>query len=368
MNTTFSGGNDISAPKEWDKQLYTLPIQECDTIDGGMYFKPGKIILYMHDGIYFTVVTFITVGYGDINPTTVYSKIWVIGLILITFTLIPTKLAEILTLMNSQSRYRRLYYKHSEIEHVVVTGNVSKEAIKDFCIELFHEDHSEGSQGTNAVIIQNKDPKPEVELFMDGYQKNMFYIAGDPLKFEDMIKRCELHKASACIILTNKNSQNSNEEDFRNILIALAVKKMVYDELRDQKEENSANIKLCMQLIKPESKDLYFKSLNLSPLQDQLIIVEEIKMNLLAKSCFAPGLIAMISNLIASAGDPNLDLIKEDWFADYSEGMGHEIYRVDILREDYGDDITFSKAADIGYSEFGVIVFALEIQSKENTN
>jgi acetyl-CoA C-acetyltransferase/potassium large conductance calcium-activated channel subfamily M alpha protein 1 len=34
-----------------------------------------------------------------------------------------------------------------------------------------------------------------------------------------------------------------------------------------------------------------------------LIIVEEIKMNLLAKSCFAPGLISMISNLFASAGD-----------------------------------------------------------------
>lgn len=216
---------------------------------------------------------------------------------------------------------------------------------------------------------------------MDGYQKNMFYIAGDPLKQEDMIKRCDLHKASACIIMTNKNSQNSNEEDFRNILIALAVKKMVYDELRESKED-AANIKLCMQLIKPESKDLYFKSLNLSPLQDQLIIVEEIKMNLLAKSCFAPGLIAMISNLIASASDPNLDIIKEDWFAEYSEGMGHEIYRVEILREDYGIDpdvetknntpppnfITFNKTADIGYSEFGVIVFALEIQSKENTN
>jgi acetyl-CoA C-acetyltransferase/potassium large conductance calcium-activated channel subfamily M alpha protein 1 len=35
-------------------------------------------------------------------------------------------------------------------------------------------------------------------------------------------------------------------------------------------------------------------------------VVEEIKMNLLAKSCFAPGLIAMISNLIASAGDIEL--------------------------------------------------------------
>ena len=104
--------------------------------------------------------------------------------------------------------------------------------------------------------------------------------------------------------MTDKNSQNSSEEDYKNILIALAVKKLVYDELKDA-NHSQTNIKLCMQLIKPESKDLYFKSLSLSPLQDQLIIVEEIKMNLLAKSCFAPGLISLISNLIASAGEPS---------------------------------------------------------------
>ena len=92
-------------------------------------------------------------------------------------------------------------------------------------------------------------------------------MAGDPLHADDMITRAGLHKAAACIIMTDKNSQNSSEEDYKNILIALAVKKLVYDELKDT-NQNNPNIKLCMQLIKPESKDLYFKSLSLSPLQD----------------------------------------------------------------------------------------------------
>ena len=49
------------------------------------------------------------------------------------------------------------------------------------------------------------------------------------------------------------------------------------------------------------------------------IVVEEIKMNLLAKSCFAAGLIAMISNLIASSGeiDPK-EIMEEDWFEEYT--------------------------------------------------
>jgi len=53
-------------------------------------------------------------------------------------------------------------------------------------------------------------------------------------------------------------------------------------------------------------------------------------MNLLAKSCFAPGLIAMISNLIASAGEIDTEIIEGDWFGEYAEGLGHEIYRMQI--------------------------------------
>ena len=64
-----------------------------------------------------------------------------------------------------------------------------------------------------------------------------------------------------------------------------------------------------------------------------MIIVEEIKMNLLAKSCFAPGLIAMISNLIASAGETDTDQYEMEWLKEYTEGMGHEIYRVKIEEE-----------------------------------
>jgi hypothetical protein len=45
----------------------------------------------------------------------------------------------------------------------------------------------------------------------------------------------------------------------------------------------------------------------MSAAHDQLIIVEEIKMNLLAKSCFAPGLISCLSNLSASATTASID-------------------------------------------------------------
>ena len=84
-------------------------------------------------------------------------------------------------------------------------------------------------------------------------------------------------------------------------------------------------------------------------------------MNLLAKSCFAPGLIAIISNLIASAGEIDTDIIDGEWFVDYAEGMGHEIYRMQISLEEYPEYCTFQQISDIAYSEYSAVVFGLEI-------
>ena len=87
-------------------------------------------------------------------------------------------------------------------------------------------------------------------------------------------------------------------------------------------------------------------------------------MNLLAKSCFAPGLIAMISNLIASASQINHDESNgevKEWFKEYTEGMGHEVYRLEITRSVFPDRVSFKKIAEVGYSEYDSIVFALEI-------
>lgn len=86
-------------------------------------------------------------------------------------------------------------------------------------------------------------------------------------------------------------------------------------------------------------------------------------MNLLAKSCFAPGLISMVSNLIASAGEikPLDDTL---WMKEYMTGKGHEIYRVKIDASKYPDELSFCSLAETSYQEYSAIVFALEVVSK----
>ena len=58
--------------------------------DGGC-FK----FLYFHDALYFVVVTLITVGYGDINPTEELGKVWAICILLICIIIIPPQTTEL---------------------------------------------------------------------------------------------------------------------------------------------------------------------------------------------------------------------------------------------------------------------------------
>lgn len=125
------------------------------------------------------------------------------------------------------------YKKSSDIEHVVVTGYIGIQALKNFSDELFHEDHS--NMSTNAVLLQNHDPVAEVEMFLEKKLKLITYLCGEPLSEEDMC-RAKVQHAKACIILTDKNSSNSKEEDYRNILIALSLKKFYYDSYKDPQE------------------------------------------------------------------------------------------------------------------------------------
>lgn len=86
------------------------------------------------------------------------------------------------------------------------------------------------------------------------------------------------------------------------------------------------DIPIILLVFKPESRIHYIQSINKNQrLHDQIIVIEEIKMNILAKSCFCPGIITLIGNLISSFNEQNDS--SDGWLQEYRQGMGHEIYR-----------------------------------------
>jgi Calcium-activated BK potassium channel alpha subunit len=133
------------------------------------------------------------------------------------------------------------------------------------------------------------------------------------------LDRASVQKASSCVVMTLKQNLNADIIDHRNILTGIAIKKYAH-------ANRVKNFKFCIQLIKPESKKHFYSSIK-SSINDQIIVLEEIKMNLMAKSCFCPGIISLIGNLVRSSGDQESQRLKKKWIKEYSNGMGHEIYR-----------------------------------------
>ena len=91
-------------------------------------------------------------------------------------------------------------------------------------------------------------------------------------------------------------------------------------------------------------------------------------MALLAKSCFAPGIISFISNLIMSSGEEDADADaapEEAWVSEYVSGMDHEIYRCRLSYKMEGR--YFSDLVRLIYKKLRAIVFAIEVNCNQRT-
>ncbi|EGR28582.1 hypothetical protein IMG5_172560 [Ichthyophthirius multifiliis] len=333
--------------------------------------------------IYFVVVTTATVGYGDITPKSEEGRIIVIIMIVILIVLIPKQTNELINLMQMQSKYARFKYQSNpDTPHILVCGHIEVSALKFFCKELFHPDH--GGQDKHAIILQHKPPSQEMEKYLHNPQYEVFlhYIQGNPMLERDL-KRTSVHTSKACVLLTDKYITDSHSADHKNVLTALAIKKFVH-----HSTNGDNNIRLCIQLIKPESKTHYYSALQ-NKSNDLLIVVEEFKMNLvhiflkiylqiniqLAKSCFCPGIISLLGNLISSAGEIDDQYIEEEWLKEYMRGMGHEIYRTDLsfkaffflkkniknIKKKKFEGKTFTEIAATIYTEYNGILFGIEL-------
>jgi hypothetical protein len=189
-------------------------------------------------------------------------------------------------------------------------GTIGTIAAENFFKELFHPDH--GTQTKHAVLLVPHRPNPLLESLIRSpeYEANVIYIQGDPLLEKDL-RRCQIEKAKAVILMCNKESADANAEDSKTILLAMVIKKYL-------KQQGQNRTRFCMQLLRHEGKTHYYLSLNKQTKQDQVICIEELKMSLLAKSCLCPGLITVISNLITSSGDPpHINELPYQWLHQY---------------------------------------------------
>ena len=332
-----------------------------------------KLRKHFHHYLYYTIVSISTVGFGDISPYTFMGKIIFIILVFMILIVIQHQINDLISLVSAQSDYaRNSYSAKTDLSHILLVGNISTESLKSFCQEFFHPDH--GSQYRHAVILNPHIPPRDLEIFLHEpeIENFVFYLEGDPLNEKDLL-RADVHKAKACVIFNDKNSKDPYSGDHQSLFLGIFIKKFVYNHNRDQNKNDitfnelmnysNTSFHICLQLNKPDSISHFYNSFQpiyqkvMKP--DQLIVIESLKMNLLSKSCITPGIMALITNLIMTSGDVD-EANEEDWMKEYSDGRGHEIYRIQL--KEYYYQFTFMEIVENIYNQGQVIAFALEIE------
>ena len=325
-----------------------------------------KFTLYkFHDILYFEAVTLTTIGFGDITPKSDLGRLTVIITVGIVIAVLPALYSKISKVFSLNSKFSRIRYtKNSKKpKHLVLVGDCGPESF-DACLqELYHEDHAKVDFDT--VILQIKPNEEMLKIFQrKSYRNNVFYLVGNVSDHKDL-ERARTDNSICVILLANKLTTNHRQEDFNNIMKAFSILKYSNMVCGEQKT------RVCLQLILPETKEIYYNSLmqrNKYEQGPQIICLEEIKLQLLGKSCICQGINA-ITALLTTSQKPSIKEIAEipffqDWMKEYLEGLENEIYCIKIKCE-YLHNLTFNDLVKIIYDLTDFIVIGTDVIHQE---
>ena len=317
--------------------------------------------LSFHDVIYYIFVTLTTIGFGDISPQSLLGRIFSIVFVGVIIAILPSMLSNISTQFSLNSKYSLMKYeKLSKVpKHLILAGDCGPESF-DACLqELYHEDH--GNLNFDTIILQVKPNENMLKIFdKKKYANQIYYLVGDALNKKDL-KRARADNSICVIILANKLTKNHRKEDFNNIMKAFSIKN--YSNMIWGKPK----IRVYIQLILPETKETYYNLLiqkNEYEQGPQIICLEEIKLQMLGKSCQCQGINTIIAALTTSQ-KPSIGDIKEipsfsNWMKEYLEGLENEIYCIKIKCE-YLHNLTFNDLVKIIYELTNFIVIGTDV-------
>ena len=320
--------------------------------------------LSYHEVVYFIFVTLTTIGFGDIAPQSFIGRLCiVICIAIIILIFINHKSKTLHFSLNSEyalAKYKKISKKPN---HLVLIGDCGPESF-DACLkELYNEDH--GNINFDTIILQSTPNENMKKVYArKKYENNIYYLVGNVLKKDDL-KRAQTDNSICVIILANKLANNHREEDFNNIMKAFSINKY------SNNIKGKQTSRLYIQLILPETKKIYYNFLVQKNEYDQvpqIICLEEIKLQMLGKSCQCQGINTIISSLITSQ-KPSIENINDipsfsNWMKEYLEGLENEIYRIKIKCE-YLHNLTFIDLVKIIYELTDYIVIGTDIFYKD---
>nr|XP_060613332.1 potassium channel subfamily T member 1 isoform X2 [Anolis sagrei ordinatus] len=266
--------------------------------------------LTLFKSFYFCIVTFSTVGYGDVTPKIWPSQLLVVIMICVALVVLPLQFEELVYLWMERQKSGGNYSRHraqTEKHVVLCVSSLKIDLLMDFLNEFYAHPRL---QDYYVVILCPTEMDIQVRrvLQIPLWSQRVIYLQGSALKDQDLL-RAKMDNGEACFILSSRNEVDRTAADHQTILRAWAVK------------DFAPNCPLYVQILKPENK-FHVK------FADHVVCEEECKYAMLALNCVCPATSTLITLLVHTSRGQEGQESPEQWQRMYGRCSGNEVYHI----------------------------------------
>ncbi|XP_041049600.1 potassium channel subfamily T member 1 [Carcharodon carcharias] len=307
--------------------------------------------LTLFNSLYFCIVTFSTVGFGDVTPQIWPSQLLVVIMIFVALVVLPLQFEELVYLWMERQKSGGNYSRHraqTEKHVVLCVSSLKIDLLMDFLNEFYAHPRL---QDYYVVILCPTEMDLQVRrvLQIPLWSQRVIYLQGSALKDQDLM-RAKMDVAEACFILSSRNEVDRTAADHQTILRAWAVK------------DFAPNCPLYVQILKPENK-FHVK------FADHVVCEEEFKYAMLALNCICPSTSTLITLLVHTSRGQEGQQSPEQWQRMYGRCSGNEVYHIKLGDSKFFGEYegkSFTYASFHAHKKYGVCLIGAKREDNKS--
>lgn len=249
---------------------------------GFTLFEPqsGPWLVRFGTGIWWSLVTLTTVGYGDVVPTSLGGRMVGVGLMLggvLSLSLLTATVASVF--VERKFRRGRGLEAIKTANHILILGwHYDGEILLDQLVRRL--------PSPLPVVLVNKLPPEQLEGLKERFPTfDVQYLWGDPSR-EDILEKANVRLALKALILADRQEGETAEQvDQRTLLTVLTLKSM------------NAKIRILAELLRPENRP-HLERAGV----DEVLVRGQYDSLLLAGALASPGLYHILATLLTVEG------------------------------------------------------------------
>ncbi|XP_060685697.1 potassium channel subfamily T member 2 isoform X3 [Hemiscyllium ocellatum] len=307
--------------------------------------------LTLFDSLYFCIVTFSTVGFGDVTPQIWPSKLLVVIMICVALVVLPIQFEQLAYLWMERQKSGGNYSRHraqTEKHVVLCVTSLKIDLLMDFLNEFYAHPRL---QDYYVVILCPTEMDLQVRrvLQIPMWAQRVIYLQGSALKDQDLL-RAKMDDAEACFILSSRYEVDRTAADHQTILRAWAVK------------DFAPKCPLYVQILKPENK-FHVK------FADHVVCEEEFKYAMLALNCICPATSTLITLLVHTSRGQDGHQSHEQWQKVYGKCSGNEVYHIKMEESTFFTEFegkSFTYTSFHAHKKYGACLIGVKREENKN--